>query len=90
MVIPQQEQQHNKHTNQETAEPTRIEQRENEGMAHNENKVDEEDEKEIEEEDAEEVLAKLKAEYLNDEDSTIASRVRQRHTHSTHSASDTE
>ncbi|KAL0146322.1 hypothetical protein V8B55DRAFT_1028366 [Mucor lusitanicus] len=87
MVIPQQQQQH-KQTDQETG-PARTE-RENEGMAHHENKVDEEDEKEVEEEDAEEVLAKLKAEYLNDEDSTIASRVRQRHTHSTHSASDTE
>lgn len=88
MVIPQQQQQpQHRQTDQDT-EPKRME-RENEGMVQNE-KVDEEDEKEIEEEDAEEVLAKLKAEYLNDEDSTIASRVRQRHTHSTNSASDTE
>ncbi|CAO0790453.1 unnamed protein product [Mucor circinelloides] len=82
MIIPQQQQQ--KQADHEK-EPKRAV-HENEDMIHNEDKVNEE----VEEEDTEEVLAKLKAEYLNDEDSTIASRVRQRHTHSANSASDTE
>lgn len=86
MIIPQQQQQ--KQADHEK-EPKRAVQ-ENEEMIHNEDKVNEEEDKEVEEEDTEEVLAKLKAEYLNDEDSTIASRVRQRHTHSANSASDTE
>lgn len=88
MVIPQQQQQQVQHHKQ--MDQGRIE-REKERTTQHESKIDEEDEKEAEEEkDAEEVLAKLKAEYLDDEDSTIASRVRQRHTHTAHSASDTE
>ncbi|CEP07856.1 hypothetical protein [Parasitella parasitica] len=56
----------------------------------NEQMVQEKDmktEEKVDKDDTEQVLAKLKAEYLNDEDSTIASRVRQRRAHST---SDTE